>query len=210
MSSEVAICNMALSRIGNSQRINALDEASIEAEQCSLFYEQTRDLVLRDFPWGFATAFASLAQVAINPDPNYPYAYAMPSDCLKIRGIVNQLFPDGYWPFPGCIQRPQVPRIAYRVISGTGGSYIATSATPATLEYTARIESPEAFDTMFVSALAWRLAQEVAPALAKDATTAQRCAQAYQAELNIAASNMLNEGANDFQPESSFITGRGQ
>ncbi|MGC8073889.1 hypothetical protein ACP3W1_25340, partial [Salmonella enterica] len=72
MSSIVDIANMALSHIGNSERINALDEASAQAEQCSLFFEPCVDEVLRAIPWGFATAFVDLAEVAINPDPEYP------------------------------------------------------------------------------------------------------------------------------------------
>lgn len=208
MPSVVDISNMALSRLGNSQRINALDEASIEAEQCSLFYEPSRDFVLRDYPWGFATAFVSLAQVATNPDPEYAYAYSMPSDCLKARKIVNSVFPEGGWPFPGCIERPNIPATAFRVINGSSGRLISTAVSPATLEYTLQVTSPELFDPMFVSALAWKLAAQVAPALAKDASVATTCEQMYRAEMTQAAAAMLNEGSNSYVRESSFISVR--
>lgn len=56
MASEIEICNIALSRIGNSRSINSMTEASKEANQCSLHYEQCRDAVLSDFPWNFAVA----------------------------------------------------------------------------------------------------------------------------------------------------------
>ncbi|MBD1601987.1 hypothetical protein [Pseudomonas typographi] len=209
MPSVVDICNMALSRIGNSQRINALTEASIQAEQCSLFYEPSRDFVLRDYPWAFATAFVSLAQVSTNPDPEYPYCYSMPTDCLKARRIVNEAFPEGYWPFPERIERPRIPRIGFRIINGSSGRLISTSVSPATLEYTIKVDSPELFDPIFVSALAWRLAGQIAPAIAKDANVAQTCEQMYRSEIAGAAAAMLNEGANDYVPESSFISGRG-
>lgn len=143
MPSVVEICNMALSRIGNSQRINALTEASIQAEQCSLFYEQTRDLVLRDKPWPFATKFAVLAEVSTNPDPVYQHSYAFPDDCLLARRIVNQVFPVDYWPFQcGEVAYPRVPSIPFRVILGSSSRLIATAVSPATLEYTARITTP--------------------------------------------------------------------
>jgi hypothetical protein len=205
MTSVVAIANMALSRIGNSQRINALDEASIQAEQCALFYETSRDMVLRDYPWGFATSFASLAQLAISDDPSYGYTYALPSDCLKVRGIVNPVFQDGYW--PACVDRIEIPRTAFRIISG---NRLATSANPVTIEYTAKVDSPEVFDPMFVSALAWRLAAQIAPAIAKDAGAAQMCEQMYRSEIVSAATSMLNEGDTHRQTQSSFITGRGE
>lgn len=210
MSSVVDICNMALSHIGNSQRINALDEASIQAEQCSLFYEQSRDFVLRDYPWGFATAFVVLAQVATNPDPAYPYAYAMPTDCLKARSIVNPVFPEGYWPYPGCIERPNIPAVQFRVVNGSSAKLITTSITPATLEYTLKVTSPEMFDPIFVSALSWKLGALVAPAIAKDASVASNCEQMYRAEMAQAAAAMLNEGSHSYTRESSFITGRGE
>ncbi|MGV6475352.1 hypothetical protein [Azotobacter vinelandii] len=211
MSSVVEICNMALSRIGNSDRIDALDEDTAQAEQCSLFYETTRDFVLRDFHWGFATAFVSLAEVSANPDPEYPYAYAMPTDCLKARRIVGNVLPESFWP---CVNegwaRPVIKPIPFRVINGSSNSLIATTISPATLEYTKKIESSELFDPMFVSALAWRLASQIAPALSNNAGIAQTCDAQYQLEIARAASAMLNEGVNDFTRESSFITGRGQ
>jgi hypothetical protein len=205
MASVIDICNMALSRIGNSQRINALDEASIQAEQCSLFYELARDFVLRDYAWNFARAYASLAQVADTNDPGYPYAYAIPTDCLKIRQIVNNVFPAWYGsPFNDCLQRPNVQAIPYRV----SGQVLATSITPVTLEYTQQVTNPELFDPMFVSALAWRLGAHIAPALAKDQNIAQGCEAMYRAEIAQAAAAMLNEGASTYMAESSFITGR--
>lgn len=208
MPSVVDIANMALSRIGNSQRIDALTEASAQAEQCSLFYEPARDMVLRDYPWAFATGFVSLAQVATNPDQQYAYAYSMPTDCLFARRIVNDVFPVGYWPFPDCIERPRIPRIGFQVINGSSGRLIVTSISPASLEYTIKVESPELFDPLFVSALAWKLAAQIAPALAKDAGISQNCEAMYRSEIASAAARMLNEGADDHMPESSFITGR--
>lgn len=133
MSSIVDIANMALSHIGNSERINALDEASTQAEQCSLFFEPCVDEVLRAIPWGFATAFVDLAEVAINPDPEYPYCYAMPVDCLLARRIVNSVWPVGYYPFPCDYQLPQIPPIQFRVINGSSGRLISTTVSPRSL-----------------------------------------------------------------------------
>lgn len=208
MPSVVDICNMALSRIGNSQRINDLSEASVQAEQCSLFYEASRDFVLRDFAWGFATTYAQLAEVEVNPSPLFPYAYAMPTDCLKARQIVSAVFPDGYWPADVCVERPILPAIPFRVINGGSGKLIVTQASPATLEYSARVESPEMFDPIFVSALAWKLGSNIAPAIAREPNVAQACESAYQAQIAQAIAQDLNESAPGPQPQSSFITGR--
>lgn len=50
MASVVQICNMALTRIGQNQFIDSIDEQSKAAELCALHYEQCRDQVLQDFP----------------------------------------------------------------------------------------------------------------------------------------------------------------
>lgn len=209
MASVVEICNMALSRIGNSQRIDSLTERSIQAEQCSLFYEQTRDWVLRDKPWPFATKFVDLAEVAVNPDPAYPYSYAYPTDCLYARKIVNKAFPVSYWPF-ACpdISIPQLQAVPFRIIQGESTRLIATSVSPAALEYTVRIEDPGLFDPIFVSALAYKLGVEIAPALAKDPSFADRMESAYQGVVAAAFAQSMNEGQGAQMPESIFITGR--
>nr|WP_280041951.1 hypothetical protein [Pseudomonas sp. Hg5Tf]MDH2559000.1 hypothetical protein [Pseudomonas sp. Hg5Tf] len=184
MSSVVDICNMALSRIGVSQRIDDLEEASLEAEQCSLFYEHSRDFVLRaDCDWGFATAFSDLAEVTENPDPGYQHAYAMPVDCMRARRIVNQTFPVIDWPYCDMQAYPQFPEIKFRVINGSSNRLIATNVSPAKLEYTLKVESPEMFDPIFVSALAWKLGANIAPALSRDASTAGSCEGQYREEI---------------------------
>ncbi|MEI0850054.1 hypothetical protein [Pseudomonas aeruginosa] len=208
MPSTVDICNMALSHIGNSERINALDEASAQAEQCSLFFESCVDEVLRAIPWGFATAFVDLAEVTINPDTEYPYCYAMPVDCLLARRIVNSVWPVGYYPFPCDYQLPQIPPIQFRVINGSSGRLISTTVSPAKLEYTTKLSTPEIFDPIFVSALSWKLAAKVAPALSRDANIAQVCEQQYQYEIRNAGAASFNEAQRGPQPESSFISVR--
>lgn len=209
MASVVDICNMALSRIGNGQRIDSLTERSAQAEKCALFYEQTRDTVLRDFNWPFATKFVQLAQVADNPNPSGEYSYAYPTDCLMARKLVNAMFPIDYLPSNyGWHGLPQIPSIPFRIIQGDSTRLIATSVTPARLEYTARIEDSGQFDPLFVSALSWKLAVELCLPLAKEQNIAQSCEQQYQTVIASARAQALNEAAPGRMPESTFITGR--
>jgi len=87
MSSEITICNLALShiRVGS---INALTEASIQAQQCKLLYPILRDSVLENAPWQFATRIVSLAELTDVEVFNFAYAYQYPSDCLKIKRLI--------------------------------------------------------------------------------------------------------------------------
>lgn len=211
MSSVVEIANMALSRIGVSQRIDALDEASLQAEQCATFYEHSRDYVLRaDCDWGFATAYSVLARSDDNPSPEFLYSYAVPTDCMRIRRLVNPDFP--IVDLPWCYDRVSAElfnrQAQYKVINGSSNRFIATNAESVTLEYTLKIENPELFDPVFVSALAWKLASNIAPGLSRAPGIASSCEGQYQAEILRARTVAMNEGnvRNDF--ESSYIAVR--
>lgn len=209
MSSVIDLCNMALYRIGNSTRIDDLTENSVEAEVLGQFYENCRDFVLREFDWGFATAFVQLAEVPVNPNPEFPYAYAVPNDCIRVRRIVNTSWQTGFWPCDTETPLPKIPEIKFRIINGGSQRLISTSVSPATLEYTTKVESPEMFDPIFVSALSWYLASQVAAPLAKSDAIVQKCAGMYQLEISAAAAAAFNEGASTYPKESVFITGRG-
>ena len=210
MSSVIDICNMAIFRIGNGTRIDDLEENSQPARICKQFYDSSRDFVLRaDCDWGFATAFAQLAEVADNPNPDFQYAYAVPNDCMRVRRIVNPGWQQGAIPAGFECYMPELPRIPFRVVNGSSQRLISTSVSPATLEYTLKVTSPELFDPIFVSALAWYLAGEIAGPLAKDAGIASACYAQYKATVLEAAATALNEGTTQYQRESTFITGRG-
>ena len=85
------LINQSLSRIGVSKQIvNILSEASDEATVARLHYESDIDAVLRDFPWPFATHYATLTLVAgPNPvaSPDWLYSYRQPADCVFERRI---------------------------------------------------------------------------------------------------------------------------
>lgn len=93
----VDIYNWALAALGSRSRIQSPTEASVEAEKCSLFYDNVRDQVLRSAPWDCARAYKRLAQsaerddgldwVATDPAPGWRYAYALPSDFIWPRFI---------------------------------------------------------------------------------------------------------------------------
>lgn len=92
---EVSIFNMALNAIGTRDDVAATNEVSREAEVCRLWFEPTRDQVLRAAPWPSAKAHSrlavlatrddTLAWTATDPDPGFKYAYAVPTDLLAPR-----------------------------------------------------------------------------------------------------------------------------
>lgn len=85
-----AICNLALSHLGIAKTVTVLaTDATPESIACNQFMEQVIDEVLRDFPWPFATSYATLLLVEEDPTVEWDYSYRLPSDCRFVRRIVQ-------------------------------------------------------------------------------------------------------------------------
>lgn len=90
MPSVVQICNMALSHIGSEARVSSITppDGSVEAGYCATFYDLARTELLEPGSWAFSLSRATLAQVT-NPSTAWAYAYAKPSDCLRVLRILR-------------------------------------------------------------------------------------------------------------------------
>lgn len=188
MSSVVFICNLALSNIGKAN-ISDLNEASAEAKSCKQFYAHTRDTLLQAYPWRWAQKTLALAEVTNNKANRWDYAYARPSDCLKIRRVVDEMLQD-YVPYE--LRAVKAGGFDYAV----EGSIIYTHLAPAYLEYTARIDDPTLFPALFQDALAWHLAVRLAMPLTRDPkirADAYQLAAKMQAEAAAADANEVRE-----------------
>jgi hypothetical protein len=197
MSTVVSICNMALARIGVSSYISSLNEASNEARNCALFYEPMRDFVLRDHPWNFAKKRVVLADAG-EPPAEWGFKYAYPSDCLKVRNIVP----------PGMRNPRNDQRVQYEVANENGQRVIYTDLEEAELVYTYRVEDPTLYDSMFISALAYLLASEIAMPLSVSPPVAEQARKAYNQVVSMASAQSMSESHEGPAPESELITVR--
>lgn len=116
--SETAIANQALAGIGTRSTITSMQEASQEARNCLIFFESTRDEILRSAHWNFArkTQQLTLLKAAPGtpeftgtvpatwnstlPSPPWLYEYAYPDDCLKARFVVPSIVTGWDGPVP--------------------------------------------------------------------------------------------------------------
>jgi len=195
--SEVAICNMALSRIGISVSIASLDEASVEAQLCNQWYETARDATLYDFDWPFASKRTTLGLVEENPNDDWHYAYRLPADCLRARRLVDGtalIGEDG----------PE-----YEISGDDSGGLLYTDEAEAILLYIRSVTNPAFFPPGFALALAWRLAVEIAPALSRKESVLNTCWQAYQLAIAGAASAVANESRGRKPGDAAAIEARG-
>lgn len=199
-SSAVDICNLALVRAGVSKVIASMEDASVEAGVCRVIYPNALEATLAAAPWPFATKRSALAPLASGGRGGFAFAYALPPDCLTVQEVFagRRLREDQKVPF--VIENEAETRI------------LLTDQEDAEVKYTARIENPLLFHPLFVQALSWNLAGDLAISLAKDddATTryASRANNRYIQTIHQAIAQAVGETQQDQEPESVFLTSR--
>jgi hypothetical protein len=202
VATKTEIANLALSHLGIGKEIADLDnEKSQEAVTMRRFYDQTRDAVLRDFPWPFTTRFATLALVADPPTETleYAFSYRYPTDCLMIRRIQTQLRID-----------TNQSRIVFKLGRDDQGQLVYTDEEEARIEYTFREEDPQRYTADFILPMSFRLAHYAAPRLTggDPFKLGQRAVQLYIHEISMAQASAGNEAVPDQLPDAETIRAR--
>ena len=218
MPSDVEICNLALTRIGAGS-INSLTEGSAQSIACGLLFGPSRDALLRQVPWRFATARQVLALLSDDPPPEWTYGYQKPSDCLAARYIepTGPLVPHGaiyphscYWaecvPTGSAVTSiPTVETAAFEI----RGSTVYTHQPDAVLIYTRRVEDPTQFDPLFVEALSYKLGAELAISRKDDRATRDMMLRDYQTVMAQAAGADARDGTVRADRDADWIRARG-
>jgi hypothetical protein len=86
MATQLDIAKEALAQIGTRSTITSLSDGSAEATYLNLLYNPIRDFLLveGDYDWSMTTSTLTLV-AAVYP---LPFAYAYPSDALRIRQLL--------------------------------------------------------------------------------------------------------------------------
>lgn len=195
-------CNQAIGNIGISKTIANLEqEQSTEARVCRTFFENTRDMILEEVPWPFATRFADLQDIG-DPPAGWLYRYRYPNDCVTAR----QLIIDGYQAI-SVNSRPVIPFLVVEDEAAAGRA-IVTNQPNAILEYTARITNPMLYSALFIDAFAWALSVKIASPLSAAPGMAEKAQAAYNGALAKAAARSFNEAREEQSRESEFTRAR--
>jgi len=197
MSSEVQIARLALQHIGDRYDITSLDEATPEAEQVNLVYENVRDMVLREHPWKFARKFSTPASLVGTVPGNWSYMFLHPADCLRVIRIVNPLGDD----------KPPVRFEMAR--NGADQHVILCDIEEPTIEYTMRLTEPGEYDPQFVTALSYRIAQYIAMPITGDRQIMSDMKTLADNEVRAAQASDANEGFEEPRPaQATWIDAR--
>ncbi len=172
--SDVAIANLALSRVGDA-RIASFEDNTVEARAIKAVYELTRDSEIYRHRWNFSARRESLAALSTTPVFGYAYAYQLPADCLRIHYVGE------YYPGLSLSNLNASPRLDYRI---EGRKILTDQAAPIMLLYGARITDPTQFDQAFVDALAYRLAMDVCQELTGSASKGEALKASYREAIS--------------------------
>jgi hypothetical protein len=123
--SEVTICNMALSHLGDTAEVSSIKppDGSVQAQFCARFYWMARNALLEMSDWSFAMRRVALAEVT-NPTVNtwtdtdgstetssgtWAFAYATPADALCMVAVIPADAPDDYEAWMGPMRQDRFP-----------------------------------------------------------------------------------------------------
>jgi hypothetical protein len=182
MASEVDICNLALSHIGDKAEITSISPpgGSAQAAQCKKFYPIARDECLSDHNWGFAKRRQLLARISGTAPSGWEYWYTIPNPYLVARQVVVEL--------------SDTP-IKFEIEGhDTHGTIVLAESDVAELWYTTKVEDPSKYPAKFVHALSWLLASYLALPLTREAGIKKATYEQYLYTLGGAASLDANAG----------------
>lgn len=163
MPSQTDLLNGALGLCG-ANRITGIDDGTINANHCKVFYPPLLDATLRMAHWNFAVGRANLSPSVTPPLFEWAYAYPLPADNLKLReyngGTVNAsglVLWDGRW---------------LRLYVIESGKLLSNEATPS-IVYTRRETDPNMWAGDFYQYIMYHLGSYLANAIPKDTKKAE-------------------------------------
>ncbi|CAB4165335.1 hypothetical protein UFOVP821_40 [uncultured Caudovirales phage] len=189
MSTDIDICNLALSHVGDSALVTSITGAdnSIQATQCARFYPIARDQVLERHPWRFSLKHSTLVAASVTLPDSWAYAYAMPDNCLMICNILNEDTTYGT-NYPLNPTGPQRVPFSVEMVGTTQVLFCNQSSV--TLQYCEKVTDATKYPASMVMAISLLLATFLAGPLIKGKTAlqmSQTLKQAFEVEFLKAA-----------------------
>lgn len=171
------ICNIALSKLGESPLTSLDANGSPASRLCYMHYHPVRREVLCAARWSFAKKTVTLTAATQDDSGRHSLPHTLPQDCLRVLGVNSP-----NWALQGrCIYCPQSE---IRVL------------------YTADLEDTSLFEPLFVEALATRLACKLCVPLLSSITARKALTDEYNHIILPQATwvNAVQDSSNDSHP----------
>lgn len=170
MATEVDICKLALSHIGEDDTLTSIrpPDDSMYAKQCAVYYPIARDFALTDqlHEWTFSLDRQTLTPLTNNLT-SWKYAFALPSLCLNPLRVLPEGVDDESKHEPFYVE----------------GTTLYTDTEVPTLVYQKRSESAAGFSPGFVVSVSHLLASYLAGVITKDKDLALAQRKLYEVEI---------------------------
>lgn len=218
MSSEIEICNLALSHLGNAANVSSIDppEGSVEAFYCAQFYPLARDAMLESHNWKFNTRRGAL-ELLVDTNDQWLYVYAKPNLTLKIIAVIppdatndnnissseiedENFYTGKYAPQAYCIET-----------LSSGSEVICTNQEDAAVRYTVYITDTAKFTPLFKMALSYMVAAMIAGPLLKGKTgreESKRCLSLADEFIRRAKGSDSSQYRSNVVQQVPWLTGR--
>lgn len=158
VTSEVIICNMALTLIG-ATRITTLTEDTKNARECNAVYAHVRNSVLTDHIWTFAQKRVALTESSTDvvwEDDLMTVAYDLPSDFLQLN----------FTNYESALVKIE-------------GTQLLSDTSTLKIKYTYEVTDTTQFKPKFIEAFVAKLAAELAFPITNKSTLAERLFKVY-------------------------------
>jgi len=205
MATKNQICNLALGRI-RAGVVNDVDnETSAQAIQCQVFYDVTVEHLLAMYPWMWARKTIALAPTTGYTQLGWRYEYAYPNQCAQMIALVPQSLVttsgSSTGPLTPGVSQPStdLAPIPFEIASTndvlSDDTVIRTDQDGAYGIYTYAVTNEQRFPALFVQALSWLLAVDLAMNLGGDSTKyyRDRAMTNFVSAMDLAAAQDLNQ-----------------
>jgi hypothetical protein len=193
------LVNAALRKGGAAKRIADLTDSVGSAGIANDVLESERDDLLRSAVWNFAITRVKLGRLSALPAFGWSYAYALPSDCMRVVSVHDNDAGTGAVPYK------------IESLLQSDGSYvnvIASDAADIYLRYCRQITDPNLMTASFRQCLILRMAKIFAVSIAKSNPLFQALDGEEQRVYRQARSIDGIEDYPEERPEGSWATSR--
>ena len=192
------IGNLALSYLGQNSIVDIVDTSSELARRCKLHYEHCKQMVLKEFNWGFAKRQERLVLLDNQLKNDYLYAYAYPEKCLFVRRIYQEKD-----------QSETLDKNRFDIFSlDDNTQVIACNVESANIEYTYDVNDGNAYSPHFIEALSRLLASNLAMSLVGNTAVQQMQYQLYQVAIAKASEQSAKERLRILERPNSYMSAR--
>lgn len=193
MTSQVAVVNLALTKLGQDRVISINDDVEAARVMRSL-WDITVDCVLADHPWRFATLRTTLPALAAAPEYGWSLQYALPEACLRLIQVSDD------WVF----YTQDSPSFTLE-----GANILTDETAPLRVRYVQRVTNVGLWPALFARSVAMQLASDACEKLTTSTSKGERAMLEYDVTVKKAKRQNAIELPPGQLPETAWLAARG-